>query len=263
MKYVKFKMVDSVTGISIDKQDSANGITLPNLGVIYDLCQSFDMQWYYAVVDDDAPFDPENRIFEITFEEYSYEIGRVISDLQNSAIEKAYEQEKEIRKETFSRYHESATTAGIQKYQEALDLLSGGTASESLQTEATARGVSVSDLAQKIVDNHNKFRETDAKLSGLRGKIVDRIKSFVYDPTKPYQSFLEYSETEYVPNVRIPSSIVGQAGPDSPVPPGGPTPDELVPLEERPANRLGKHVPDLMRRWEYLLYIEQQNTTEE
>jgi hypothetical protein len=120
MKYVKFKMVDSVTGISIDKQNSANGHSLPNLGVIYDLCQSFDMQWYYARVDDDAPFDPENRIYEITFEEYSYEIERVISDLQSDAIEKAYEQEKDIRKETFGKYHESAITAGIQKYQEAL-----------------------------------------------------------------------------------------------------------------------------------------------
>jgi len=260
MKYVKFKMVDSITGISIDKQDSENGHSLPNLGTIYDLCQSFDMQWYYARVDDDAPFDPENRIYEITFEEYSYEIGRIISDLQGKAIEDAYEQEKEIRKEIFSRYHESATTAGIQKYQEALDCLAGGEASKTIQIEATAREVSTSVLSQKIVNNHNKFRETDAKLSGLRGKIVDRIKSFVYDSENPYQSFLSYTQTEFVLNVRIPSSPTGI---DIPTPPDGSTPDPEPPVEERPANRLGLHVPDLVRRWEYLLYTEEKNNTKE
>jgi hypothetical protein len=86
-------------------------------------------------------------------------------------------------------------------------LLAGGEASASIRIEATARGVSTTLLCQRIVDNHNKFRETDAKLSGLRGKIVNRIKSFVYDSENPYQSFLTYTQTEYVPNVRIPSSI--------------------------------------------------------
>jgi len=253
MKYAKFKMVDSETGISIDKQDSLNGISLPNLGTFYELCQSFDGQWYYAKVDDDTPFDIENRIFELTFEEYSYEIGRVITDLQEQAIKDAYDQERRLRDELFGTYHESATTAGIQKYQESVEFLNTGTTSTTLQIESDSRGIDITVLAQKIVNNHNKFRETDAKLSGLRGKIVDRIKAFVFDAENPYQSFIEYSSNEYIPNLRIPKQPVI-------IPPEG-IEDEIVniPPERLPANLIGIHVPDLTRRWEYLLYIENQN----
>jgi hypothetical protein len=245
MKYVKFKMVDSVTGISVYKQDSANGPVLPNLGDIYNLFTSFDMYWYYGEVNDDAPFDPENFIFELTFEEYKNEIAYLISSLQSAGIDNAYEQEKKLRLDIFGKYHESATIAGIQKYQEAVDFLDGKEASSTLQIESAARGVDILTLSQKIVNNHDKFRETDAKLSGLRGMIVDRIKSFSFDPENPYQSLLRYNDTESVPNIRLLNSA-------------GPT------INEGPAaNLIGKHVVDLERRWEYLLFLEKKNSSEE
>jgi len=253
MKYAKFRMVDHITGISVYKQDSPNGPRLPNLGDMYNLFSGFGSDWYYAEVNDDAPFDPENFILELTLEEYTEEIKSLISSLQEQAIKDAYDQERRLRDELFGTYHESATTAGIQKYQEAVEFLNSGTTSTILQIESDSRGIDITVLAQKIVNNHNKFRETDAKLSGLRGKIVDRIKAFVFDAENPYQSFIEYSSNEYIPNLRIPKQPVI-------IPPEG-IEDEIVniPPERLPANLIGIHVPDLTRRWEYLLYIENQN----
>jgi len=244
MKYAKFRMVDHITGISVYKQDSPNGPRLPNLGDMYNLFSGFGSDWYYAEVNDDAPFDPENFILELTLEEYTEEIKSLISSLQEQAIKDAYDQERRLRDELFGTYHESATTAGIQKYQEAVEFLNSGTTSTILQIESDSRGIDITVLAQKIVNNHNKFRETDAKLSGLRGKIVDRIKAFVFDAENPYQSLLAYNDTEIVPNVRLFAS----AGPGT---------------DSNPrANLLEKHVPDLPRRWEYMIYLEKQTDEE-
>lgn len=239
MKYVKFRMVDSQTGISVFRKESVNGQCLPRLGDIYDLFTDFGCDWYYAKCEDTVEFNEENDICEITESEYIDAIGEVIETEREDNIKRAYEEEKTLRTELFGHYHESATIAGVQKYQEALEFLNTGTVSDNLRIESETRSVSVEILANKIVDNHNKFRLTDSKLSGLRGMIVDRNKSFVFDRSDPYESFMTWRETELVPNIRL-------LGTSDSV-------DELS-----PASQLGKHVPDLGRRWEYLLFLEEE-----
>lgn len=245
MKYAKFKLVDNVTGISVYRQDSENGLRLPNLGDMYNLFAGFGSEWYYAEVNDDTSFDPENYILELTFEEYTQEIRTLISSLQEEAIKDAYFQEKELRDELFSKYHESVTTAGVQKYQEAVNFLNDGTISTSLQIESDLRQITVEDLSNKIVRKYEEFRKLDAKISGLRGMIVDRIKGFVFDSDNPYQSFLRYNEKETIPNVRLFGAF-------------GPATDS-----NSPANLLEKHTPNLQRRWEYMLFLENQDVVGE
>ena len=250
MKYVKFKMVDHITGISAYKQESLNGTKLPYLGDMTNLFVGFGSEWYYAEVGDDAPFDSENFIIELTLEEYIEEIRYLITLLQKSAIERSYIQEKQLRDELFGKYHESVTTAGINKYKESLAVINDGEISSSLKIESDFRNISVQDLARKIISNYDKFRETDAKVSGLRGMMIDRISSFVFDPDNAYQSLCRYQEKEKIPNVRLYYSMTMT---------GVLQTDEMV--VENIADLLEKHEPDLQRRWEYLIYQEQQNTS--
>lgn len=251
MKYVKFKMVDHITGISVNREESLNGAQLPYLGDMTNLFVGFGSKWYYAEVGDDAPFDSENFITELTLEEYTEEIRYLIILLQESAIEKAYVQEKQLRDQLFGKYHESVTTAGINKYKEALDVINGGEISSCLKVESDFRNISAQDLARKIINNYDKFRETDAKVSGLRGMIVDRISSFIFDSDNPYQSLCRYQEKENIPNVRLYSQSMFTIG--------------LLPTDEMNVENIAdlveKHDPELQRRWEYLIYQEQQNTS--
>ena len=53
--------------------------------------------------------------------------------------------------------------------------ISNGTANAGLTTEATVRGVTVTALANKIKTNHEAYITKDAKISGLRGLLYDRI----------------------------------------------------------------------------------------
>lgn len=198
MKYVKFVPVDNKTGISVLIEESKDGPKIPDISGLSNLCVDYSSTWYYGTASDDFVATPENNIYELTQEEYAQELTEKIEKLKVDLINRLYEDEKYLRERKLAPYHESATTAGILKYQEAKDYLDTGVASSSLTLESEKRGISIEDLCDKIIRKYENFRELDSKIAGLRGNLVDRIRAFAVDPVDPWKSHEEWETKEEI-----------------------------------------------------------------
>ena len=98
--------------------------------------------------------------------------------------ESDYTCEKNLRAVQFTDYDNTAYSAGAgYKYDAATAFLSSATANAGLTTEATLRGISVTDLANKIKTNHEAYITKDAQISGLRGLLYDRIANIGINST--------------------------------------------------------------------------------
>ena len=201
MKYFKFTQIDASTGISWVIAQPISGPSMPNLpGLVEYVNLAHNREYYVAKVDDSAQADPSNYFFEITFEEYAKELKDHVYHILNERKEKIYFDEKDFRASVFygyDGYDTSAILAGIYKYNEAKEfLLDSNSKSESLREEASFRGISVQTLAEKIVKNHESFKQKDAKISGIRGKILDRLNNFTFDLDNPDSSLSEFMSYE-------------------------------------------------------------------
>jgi hypothetical protein len=224
MKIFKFKQVDAKTGISVDLERPREGPTnpsLPGLEVVFDY-QGF----IYANVSNAAEADPANYIFEITAEELDADIEAKTNQYLEMWKRDIYENEKGLRQQLFGKYDDTATSSGIYKYQEALKFLADGTPSAVLTAEAEVRGVTETEIAGRIITNHETFRVKEAQLAGLRGKILDRLEGFVFDATDALGSWKELVERQ---------EVVGQREPG---------------MQEDLDVKVGYYSPDLNVRWE-------------
>lgn len=202
MKYFKFAQISAETGVSWAIAQPASGPSWPNIPGL-ELSDSIQLShsplYYIARVDDSAVPDPDNHIFEISLEEYAEELkNRVVTriDEERASI---YKQEYDFRNSMFSKYHDTASIAGIYKYEQAKALLIDPTAeAKDVRAEASARGVAADVMAQRIVENHESFRAKEAKIAGIRGKIMDRLDSFVFDDSDPHSSYKEANSTEVI-----------------------------------------------------------------
>jgi len=230
MKIFKFKQVDAKTGISIDLERPREGPTnpsLPGLEVVFDY-QGF----IYANVSNTAKADPANYIFQITAEELDADIEAKTNQYLEMWKKDIYENEKGLRQQLFGKYDDTATSSGIYKYQEALNYLNDETPSAVLTAEAEVRGVTETEMAERIITNHETFRVKEAQLAGLRGKILDRLEGFVFDATDALGSWKELVERQEVVGQREPGMGIG--------------------MEEDLNVKVGYYSPDLNVRWEYL-----------
>ena len=237
MKIFKFLSVDAKTGISVAIERSIEGPTRPNLPGMGEVFEFGG--WMYATVDDSAEAAPDNNIFEITQEELDEVFRGEFEYTKTQRIAATYEEEKGLRASLFGKYHESAAVAGVYKYEQAKAVLADPTAdAPEVEAEATARGVSVAVIAQRIVDNHEAFRLTEAKLAGLRGKIVDRLNGLEFDETDAIGSWKELVERQEVIGTRErPAAGAGLPGA------AGPEDDEI---------KVGYYSSSLGSRWEWL-----------
>lgn len=229
MKIFKFRQVDAKTGISVAIERPREGPTLPTLpgmNVIFDL-----NYFFYAYVDDTAEANPENYIFEITEEELIADIEAKTNQYLAMYKADAYKEEIDLRNRVFGKYHDTATSSGIYKYNEAVKFLTDGTPSADITTEATVRGVTETEIAERIVTNHETFRTKEAQIAGLRGKILDRLDAYVFDATDAIGSWKELVER---------MEVIGQREPSG----GGQQEDLDV--------KVGYYTPSLSLRWEYL-----------
>jgi len=235
MKIFKFKKVDAKTGISVDIEKPREGPTnpnLPGLEVVFDF-GGFN----YGTVDNTATAEPENYIYEIDQAELDQAIKDKTLQYLRDRKEEVYKQEKDLRQQLFGKYHDTASLAGVYKYEQALAVLADPTAdAPEIEAEATARGVDIDVIAQRIVDNHLAFRVKEAKLAGLRGKITDRLDAFVFDDADAIGSWKELMERTEVIGQREPNEIGGL--------PGG--------VEEDLDVIVGYYSPELNTRWQYL-----------
>jgi hypothetical protein len=146
--------------------------------------------------------NPDNHFFVLTFEEYANELQAHVMVQINNEKNSLYNQENEFRNSIFTPYHDTATVAGIYKYEQAKAFIadSNATATE-VRAEATARGVDVTTMANRIIQNHENFRTKEAKIAGIRGKIQDRLNAFTFDLTDPEASLTEYNSQEVIATV--------------------------------------------------------------
>jgi len=202
MKYFKFAQISQETGISWAIEQPLSGPSWPeidglNLNETVQLAHN--QTYYLAKVSDTAVANPENHIFELTAEEYAEELKQHVMTHIDKEKNSIYAEEKSFRESIFSVYHETATTAGIYKYQQALELVDDETAdAPDVRAEATARGVDVLTLANRIIENHESFRAKESKIAGIRGKILDRLQTYEFDLENPDDSYAEYLTEEVI-----------------------------------------------------------------
>ena len=184
-KNIKWIQVDADTQVSTAITKPRAGAANPNLT---DLDQQFDWgDWRYGTCADSVTINSasnDNFIFEISDADYIADIKGKIEETVREWKVTVYEQEKELRKQQLSGYSDSvyASAAGY-KYDAAVAFISSGTANVGLTTEANARGVSVTVLANKIKTNHEAYITKDAQISGLRGLLYDRIANIGINST--------------------------------------------------------------------------------
>ena len=173
-KNIKWIKVDSVTGVSEATTKVTNGAANPNLS---GLTETFDWgQYHYGTADDSVSTDDSNHIHEISDGEWIADIKGKIDEFVRTWKVVVYEQELDLRKKELGTYADSvyASAAGY-KYDAAVAFISSATPNAGLTTEAFYRGTTVSTLANKIKTNHEAYITKEAKISGLRGMMYDRI----------------------------------------------------------------------------------------
>ena len=184
-KNIKWIQVDADTQVSTAIAKTKAGATNPNLT---DLVEQFDWgQYRYGTCADSVTINSasnDNFIFEISDADYIADIKGKIEETVREWKVTVYEQEKELRKQQLSDYSDSVyASASGYKYEAAKAFLSSATANAGLTTEATVRGVTVTVLANKIKTNHEAYITKDAQISGLRGKLYDRIANIGINST--------------------------------------------------------------------------------
>lgn len=200
MKYFKFTQIDANTGISWIIKQPITGPSWPSIpGLTNFVTLSYNDLFHVAIVDDSAEANPENYFFELTAEEYAEELKRHVTYLLEQEKSTIYQQENNFRSLIFDKYHDTASIAGIYKYEQAKELIADNTAAApDVRAEATARGITAVAMAERIIENHESFREKEAKIAGIRGKILDRIEAFEFDLEDPEASLAEFNTEETI-----------------------------------------------------------------
>ena len=177
-KNIKWIKVDSVTGVSEATAKPKNGATNPNLS---GLTETFDWgQYRYGTADDSVSANDSNHIHEITDAEWISDIYGKINEFVREWKVLVYERERDLRKTELGTYADSVyASASGYKYDAAVAFLSSATANAGLTTEAFYRGTTVNTVATKIKANHEAYITKDAKISGLRGLMLDRINGII------------------------------------------------------------------------------------
>ena len=200
MKYFKFTQISEESGKSWLIEQPLSGPSLPRFlipGLNYTV--RVDQDFWVGTADDAAVANLDNYIFEITKEEYAEFIKRDFLFAISSAKHNIYQEEKHLRDKVFSTYHETASTAGIYKYEQAKALILDPNASApDVRLEVATRGGDVAVIAQRIVTNHEDFRAKDAKISGIRGKMLDRYNSYEFNSDDPVAMFEDYFTREQI-----------------------------------------------------------------
>jgi hypothetical protein len=212
MKYFKFAQISADTGISWAIEQPITGPSwpeIPGLEASNAIQLSKNPIYYVATVGNAANPDAENHIFQLTFEEYAKEIEEHVMFRINEEKTRIYESENNFRKSIFNKYHDTATVAGIYKYEQAKALVADADAdAPDVRVEATSRGIDVITLANRIVENHESFRNKESKIAGIRGKILDRLNSYEFDLSDPQGSYDEFMSEEVIGTEIRPSSAV-------------------------------------------------------
>ena len=202
MKYFKFAQISQDTGISWAIAQPVSGPShpiIPGLNASTAIQLAHTPVYYISSVSNEAVADPDNHIFELTAAEYAEELKQHVMYQLNKEKDSIYHEEYNFRQSIFSKYHDTASTAGIYKYEQAKALVADATAAAlDVRAEATARGVTPAVIASRIITNHEDFRAKEAKIAGIRGKIFDRVNAYVFNLEDTAGSYAEFLTEDIV-----------------------------------------------------------------
>jgi hypothetical protein len=202
MKYFKFAQISQDTGISWAIAQPISGPSwpeIPGLDLNTSVQLSHNPIYYIAQVNDSAVANPDNHVFELSLAEYAEELKQHVMNQLNKEKDSIYTEDYSFRESIFSKYHDTASIAGVYKYQQAKELIEDNDApAPEVRSEAAARDIDVLVLAARIIDNHESFRNKEAKVAGIRGKIWDRLQTFKFDLENPDVSYTEFLFREVV-----------------------------------------------------------------
>lgn len=201
MKYVKFTQVDAKTGISANMQTPKEGATNPYIKGLNILFQDNRIkEFFYGTADDDAVDNPDNQCWFITYEEFAEIVKDNLYHLIELNKQLLYNEEIQLRRQLLvGKYDDTASIAGIYKYDQAKKLLNDSTYfAPEIEQEATYRNIDKNELALKIVEHHESFRYKEAKIAGIRGKQLDRLNNFVFDYSDAWSNWEEFHKMEKI-----------------------------------------------------------------
>lgn len=202
MKYFKLTKIDKETGISSNRKYPSNGEIFPDLpGLNVIINDAVVTEFWYATADDAATENPENQCWELSLSDFSSGIKASIAKSRTNKLKELFLREKEVRADLLGHYHVTVLLSGLYKYEQAKKVIEGnGVLTDEIYAEATLRGIDVEDLAIKIIDKHNVYRDIDTKISGIRGKLQDRLEGFTFNDLDPLTSVTDYLSTEDIGN---------------------------------------------------------------
>lgn len=199
MKYFKYTQISQETGISWAIAQPYSGPSNPPLPGLQEITTLYNSVYRLGAVDDTATPNPDNHCWELSSSELADELERHIEYHMSRTKQQIYTEEYNLRSSIFNKYHDTASIAGVYKYEQAKQLKADPTAAApDVRTEATARNVDALVLADRIIANHEDFRTKEAKIAGIRGKLLDRLNSFVFNRENPMASYLDFISTEKI-----------------------------------------------------------------
>lgn len=197
MKYLKYSLVDALTGDALDpEQDAPNGRKHPNIDNLDVKIPLNDGKIFLATCPDQSSIPQNSGVQELTVQEFTDLLEQEFIKLKGQIIKEIYDMAKELRQtEVDSWYHSSEITfAASTKIEEALaadaaqDDAAADAAAPYLAQEATRRGVTTKTLATKVIQKYNDFKNQEAIFAGTRGSKVDAVTSITFDSNNPMTS---------------------------------------------------------------------------
>lgn len=196
VEYVKHYFVD-MDDPSIVLDTIPNGVhgkihpQIPGLDVQIMRTNEYGADYFFSTVPDGTDITPFPSVSSITLQQYTDEWITQFNISKSDLIKAVYLEYKRKYDDIVDFYYnpnELLYGAAVKRteafaVQDSMTEQEAMSVAPTLSIEALIRGISVKVLAQKVRNHALSFEDTQAKLVGERGKIVDELSAFMCDTT--------------------------------------------------------------------------------
>jgi hypothetical protein len=224
MKYLKHFYVDPITGEAFENGGSgSNGKThpaIPGLDVRFWFVDSNGVDYCLSTVDDETSIAGFNGVTELTEIAFFDDVEAQFVKSKEKRNLDLYEKVKGIKAKIVDIWwHHSEISAAVSiKVAEANlavvadDEAAAAVVAPIIALEANARGMSIIELAQRILNNYQGLISAEAIVSGHRGYVSDLIEAILFDRTDVTSALASFNEVgSFDINVGF-DDIMGQLG---------------------------------------------------
>jgi hypothetical protein len=206
MKYLKHFYVDPITGEAFENGGSgSNGKThpaIPGLDVRFWFVDSNGVDYCLSTVDDETSIAGFNGVTELTEIAFFDDVEAQFVKSKEKRNLDLYEKVKGIKAKIVDIWwHHSEISAAVSiKVAEANlavvadDEAAAAVVAPIIALEANARGMSIIELAQRILNNYQGLISAEAIVSGHRGYVSDLIEAILFDRTDVASALTSFNE---------------------------------------------------------------------